>query len=133
MTVGDQPTITPAATTPVAVAAAARSALDAAAALPVDIAAAAKVLPKLHALALLSDSIPAPLHRTRWLLPALLPALLMVLLLPVARSRPSLPLSFRCIVAPRSQPLLCCSCRGRRTLLASDGGWPPLCCVVLLQ
>ena len=65
MTVGDQPTITPAAATPVAVAAAARSALDAAAALPVDIAAAAKVLPKLHALALLSDSIPAPLHRTR--------------------------------------------------------------------
>ena len=57
----------------------------------------------------------------------------MVLLLPVARSRPSLPLSFRCIVAPRSQPLLCCSCRGRRTLLASDGGWPSLCCVVLLQ
>ena len=65
VTVGDQPTITPAAATPVAVAAAARSALDAAAALPVDIAAAAKVLPKLHALALLSDSIPAPLHRTR--------------------------------------------------------------------
>ena len=31
----------------------------------VDITAAAKVLPKLHALALLSDSIPAPLHRTR--------------------------------------------------------------------
>ena len=57
MTVGDQPTITPTAATPVAVAAAARGALDAAAALPVDIAAAAKVLPKLHALALLWNHI----------------------------------------------------------------------------
>ena len=67
-------------------------------------------------------SIPFPRHCTARAAALLLPALLMVLLLPVARSRPSLPLSFRCIVAPRSQPLLCCSCRGRRALSAGGGG-----------